>query len=144
MTEEYPEGQAFAFLSDLRKRFIRDNDFDKIASLHAYELKEFEPAMQELMVKLSLTKQHYNSNPKLTKTGEIIKDLQEAKNVIVENIEKLIDRDERLNIIAHKSDKLNKASEQVYYKSAKIKKQEKMKQMKMMMILGGGIAVRKN
>ena len=67
--------------------------------------------------------------------------MQDAKNIIVENIEKLIDREEKLNIIANKSEKLNKASEQVYYKSAKVKKQEKMKQMKTMLMIGGGVAV---
>ena len=52
MTEDYSENQTFAFLSDLRKRFIKEYDFDKIAGAHAYELKEFEPVLKELMVNL--------------------------------------------------------------------------------------------
>ena len=64
--------------------------------------------------------------------------------MMVENIEKLLDRDERLNIIAMKSNNLNQHSKNINFMSAKIKKQEKMKQMKMMMMIGGAVAVRDN
>lgn len=60
---------------------------------------------------------------------------------MAENIEKLLDRDERLNIIAMKSNSLTAHSRNINYMAAKIKKQEKLKQMKMMMIVGGAIAV---
>ena len=63
---------------------------------------------------------------------------------MVENIEKLLDLDERLNIIAMKSNNLNQHSKNINFMSAKIKKQEKMKQMKMMMMIGGAVAVRHN
>lgn len=63
---------------------------------------------------------------------------------MVENIEKLLDRDERLNIIAMKSTNLNQHSKNINFMSAKIKQQEKNKQMKMMMMIGGVAAVRKN
>ena len=61
---------------------------------------------------------------------------------MVENIEKLLDRDEKLSIIATKSNNLNERSKNVNYMVAKIKKQEKMKQYKTMLMIGGGIAVR--
>ena len=61
---------------------------------------------------------------------------------MVENIEKLLDRDEKLSIIATKSNNLNERSKNVNYMVAKIKKQEKMKQHKTMLMIGGGVAVR--
>ncbi len=61
---------------------------------------------------------------------------------MVENIEKLLDRDERLNIIAMKSNNLNQHSKNINYMSAKIKKQEKMKQMKTMLMIGGAVVVK--
>jgi hypothetical protein len=72
---------------------------------------------------------------------EIIKDLQEAKNVMMENIEKLLDRDEKLNIIANKSVKLNQGSKNINFMAAKIKRDEQMKYMKTMLMIAGGIAV---
>jgi hypothetical protein len=67
--------------------------------------------------------------------------LQEAKNVMVANIEKILDRDEKLNILAIKSQNLNQQSRNINYMAAKIKKQEKMKQMKMMLMIGGAVTV---
>jgi HD-GYP domain-containing protein (c-di-GMP phosphodiesterase class II) len=60
---------------------------------------------------------------------------------MIDNIEKLLDRDEKLNIVAMKSNNLNQHSQNISFYSAKIKKQERMKQMKMMMMVGGAAAV---
>ena len=46
----------------------------------------------------------------VTKAGEIIKDLTLAKDAIIENIDKLIDRDNKMSIIAHKSNNLKDMS----------------------------------
>ena len=43
-----------------------------------------------------------------------------------------------------KSTNLNQHSKNINFMSAKIKQQEKNKQMKMMMMIGGAAAVRKN
>lgn len=58
---------------------------------------------------------YYNNNPKYTKSGELIKELNEAKDIMVENIEKLFDREEKLNIIAMKSHNLTQRSVNVHY-----------------------------
>jgi len=67
--------------------------------------------------------------------------LHEAKNIIVENIEKLFDRDQKINLIAIKSNTLNQHSKNINYVAAKIKKQEKMKQMKIFWMVSGAAAV---
>jgi hypothetical protein len=48
-----------------------------------------------------------------TKTGELITELNTAKEVMVENIEKLLDRDHRLDIVYSKSDRLKESSENI-------------------------------
>ena len=60
---------------------------------------------------------------------------------MMENIEKLLDRDEKLNIIANKSVKLNQGSKNINFMAAKIKRDEQMKYMKTMLMIAGGIAV---
>ncbi len=52
MTEEASEGLAFAYLSEIRKKFIQTYDYDKIASFYAYQLTEFADVLKNLMVKL--------------------------------------------------------------------------------------------
>jgi len=59
----------------------------------------------------------------------------------VENIEKLFDRDQKINLIAIKSNSLNQHSKNIHYVAAKIKKQEKMKQMKIFWMIGGAALV---
>lgn len=56
MTEGANDSTAFAYLSDLKKKFIQDYDYDRIASFHAYQLTEFEGTLKNLMVKLNLIK----------------------------------------------------------------------------------------
>ena len=60
-------------------------------------------------------KQYYNSNPKCNKVGELINELNEAKDIFVENIEKLFDRDEKMNIIAMKSNDLRERAINIHY-----------------------------
>jgi len=107
MTENHiDKNLAFAFLNDLRKKFLQSYEYDKLPTFRALQLKEFNPSIAQLM-------NYYNTNPQLTKTGELIRELNEAKEVMVENIEKLLERNEMINIIVLKSDHLTKSSERV-------------------------------
>ena len=60
---------------------------------------------------------------------------------MIENIEKLLERDERINLIAMKSNNLSQHSRNINFISAKIKREERNKQMKMLAIYGGAAAV---
>ncbi len=51
MTEGAQDGLAFAYLSDVRKKFIQTYDYDKIAGFYAYQLSEFSEFLKQLMVK---------------------------------------------------------------------------------------------
>ena len=53
---------------------------------------------------------YYNAHPITTKTGEIIENLNLAKDAMIENIEKLTDRNNKMEIIAQKSDSLKNFS----------------------------------
>ncbi len=50
MTEGAQDQIAFAYLSDLRKKFIQTYDYDKIAGFYAYQLNEFAEELKKLMV----------------------------------------------------------------------------------------------
>jgi DNA-binding MarR family transcriptional regulator len=50
MTEGASEGLAFACLGEIKKKFIQNYDYDKIASFYAYQLEEFVPTLKQLMV----------------------------------------------------------------------------------------------
>ena len=124
MTSNFPEDIAFGFLIDVQKQFIETYDYEKIQSSTSYLLDNFQVKLKKLM-------EYYNTCPQKTQTGQIIKDLIDAKSTAVENIEKLISRDQKLNIIVAKSDALNTQSRNINNIAQKIKTQQKMKNMRL-------------
>ena len=50
MTEGGQEELAFAYLAEIKKKFIYNYDYDKIAGFYAYQLEEFVPTLKQLMV----------------------------------------------------------------------------------------------
>jgi len=49
---------------------------------------------------------YYNSHPITTSNGEIIENLNLAKDAMIENVESLLERNDKMEIIAQKSDNL--------------------------------------
>ena len=49
---------------------------------------------------------YYNSHPITTNNGQIIENLNLAKDAMIENVEALLERDDKIDIIAKKSDSL--------------------------------------
>ena len=132
MTSNFPEDIAFGFLIDVQKQFIESYDYETIQSSTSYLLDKFQDKLKKLMA-------YYNTCPQKTQTGQIIKDLIDAKSTAVENIEKLISRDQKLNIIVAKSDALNTQSRNINNIAQKIKTQQKMKKMKNMRLVIGAV-----
>ena len=134
MTSNFPEDIAFGFLIDVQKQFIETYDYDQIQSSTSYLLDGFQEKLKKLM-------DYYNTCPQKTQTGQIIKDLIDAKSTAVENIEKLISRDQKLNIIVAKSDALNTQSRNINNIAQKIKTQQKLKKMKNMRLVIGAVII---
>lgn len=52
MTENASDELAFSYLNDIKKKFIQNYDYDKIASFHAYHLTEFVEVLKQYMVNI--------------------------------------------------------------------------------------------
>lgn len=94
---------AFAFLNDLKRKLLQTYTYESLVNYNTFQLTEFTDVIKQYM-------NYYNTHPLTTKTGELIADLKAAKDVMVTNIEKLLERDNKLNIIATKSDILKNTS----------------------------------
>ena len=70
---------------------------------------------------------YYNSNPITTSTGEIIENLNLAKDAMIENVEALLERDDKIDIIAKKSDDLQAFSNNLSGLAENIRKKEAAK-----------------
>jgi hypothetical protein len=51
MSEGLQDDLAFAYLNDVKKKFIQTYDYDKVAAFYAYQLSEFSEVLKQLMVK---------------------------------------------------------------------------------------------
>ena len=56
---------------------------------------------------------YYNSHPVTTSNGEIIENLNLAKDAMIENVEALLERNDKMDIIAQKSDSLKNFSNNI-------------------------------
>ncbi len=127
LCEEIPDESAFAFLNDLKTKLLKGYNINDLKEKSAFGLRGFEDVLQHYM-------NYYNSYPSSTKTGEIIKDLNLAKDAAIQNIEKIFQREEIVNIIATKSSNLENLSFNVSVIAENIKKQEKKKNMNIIFI----------
>lgn len=50
MSEQMQDDVTYAFLSDVRRKFIQNYDFDKIAGFNAYQLTEFSEILKQFIV----------------------------------------------------------------------------------------------
>ena len=115
LTEGINDASAFAFLNDISKKLMQEFDYKSLFSYNSYQLGDFTEILQQYMVLIINIniKSYYNSRPKKSKTGEIIEELNAAKDVITENIEKLLEREMKLNIIVAKSENINTFSSNI-------------------------------
>ena len=133
ITSNFPEETTFAFLMEVQRQFLEQNSYDDIMKEQSYYFQYFQKNLKNIM-------DYYNKCPQKTLSGEIIKNLVDAKSIAIENIEKLIDRDQKLNITVQKSDKLYDQSKNINSLANSIKNQKKAEKLRnMRLLIGGGI-----
>ena len=133
ITSNFPEDTTFAFLMEVQKQFLAQNNYNDIMKQKSYTFENFNKNLKNIM-------EYYNKCPEKTLTGEIIKNLVDAKSIAIENVEKLINRDEKLNITVQKSDKLYDQSKNINFLANSIKNQKKAEKIRnMRLLIGGGI-----
>ena len=104
MTKGLSDSTAFSFLNDLKKKFLKNYDMKKIKSSFAFGMRDFNEEIKNLV-------KFYEDNPTYTKTETLINNLNETASILRESVEKVLERHEKLNIIAHKSKNLKSTTE---------------------------------
>ena len=119
MCENFEAEVAFQYLSELKKNFKEKYEEKIIRTAYSYGLSEFQNSIKNLA-------NSYEKNPK-TKIDKLTNQVTQTAEILHENIEKLLQRNEKLNIIAQKSKRLQDNSD-LYVKTIHdIKKKQKMK-----------------
>ncbi|KAJ3297996.1 hypothetical protein HK104_011291 [Borealophlyctis nickersoniae] len=81
----------------------------------------------------------YSSNPGADKLRQVQGEIEQVKDVMVHNIEKVLERGERIEILVDKTDNLNQASFAFKKRSTALRRQMWWKNTKLMVILGAVI-----
>ena len=79
---------------------------------------------------------YYNRGPPVaTSSGQPIDNLNLAKDVVVQNIKTLLERDDNINILVKKSDNLNDVSNTMKYISQNLKNRESERKNRYVLML---------
>ena len=114
---------AFTFIADLKKKFLLTYDNNQIKNAFSYQLKDFSNEIKKLIIS-------YGKNP-ISKIKLLQNSVSKTHTILFENVQQLMERDTKLDLIAQKSNRLTETSDNFMKNIHEIKKRQKMKKYKM-------------
>ena len=118
----------FAFLEDIKNRF-KYSYGDQGRTAIAFQMNEdFGRELQKQM-------EYYNANPAADNINRVRQQLDEVKGVMVQNIEKVLERGEKIELLVDKTDKLNQQAFKFEKQSKRLKTAMWWKNCKMTIII---------
>ena len=113
---------AFSYLGDVKKKFVTTYDNQKIQSSYSYQLKSFSDEIKKLQ-------DYYIKNPQ-SKLAMLKNSINQTSEIMHENVEKLFQRSEKLEITLQKSNNLLGNSDVFYKNIHRMKMKQKYKRLK--------------
>ena len=86
-------------MNEVKVELLKSFSVDELMNTNGLQLNKGTEILKKKMV-------YYNSHPITTSSGQIIENLNLAKDAMIENVEALLERDDKIDIIAKKSDSL--------------------------------------
>jgi len=101
--EQFPRRIAFAFLDDIKNRFLAvyKNTFKTAIAFAMNE--EFSRVIKRQM-------EYFSYDPSVDKITQVTKKVDETKKVMVENIERVLDRGEKIELLVSRTEQLQDQS----------------------------------
>ncbi|KAI8053730.1 synaptobrevin domain-containing protein [Syncephalis plumigaleata] len=118
----------FAFLEDIKTRFTSLYSNDLINSAIAYGMNEFSKVIAERM-------DFYSNSPNADRFRQVQGEIEQVKDVMVQNIERVLERGERIDLLVDRTDQLNQAAFTFRKRSTALKRAMWWKNVKLMMML---------
>ena len=122
MGENLSVDVAFSYLADVKKKFFSSYDKQKIQSSYSYQLKSFSDEIQKLQ-------DFYIKNPQ-SKLAMLKNNINQTSEIMHQNVEKLFQRNEKLEITLQKSNNLLGNSDVFYKNIHRMKMKQKYKRLK--------------
>ena len=121
----------FAFLLELKKKFLDqfkpdDTDFQ---SLPAYGSAAFNSTLKSML-------QQYNISPPSDSLTNARREIDSVKDIMTENIERVLERGERIDLLVDKTDRLGGSARDFRVRSRGLRRQMWWKNVRIMVLLG--------
>jgi hypothetical protein len=120
LSESVKNEDAFSFLNEVKNVIFKNFSLDELMNTNGLQLEKGSEILKKKMG-------YYNSHPITTSNGEIIENLNLAKGAMIENVEALLKRDDKIDIIAKKSHDLKAFSNNLSGLAENIRKKESEK-----------------
>ena len=122
----------FGYLFEIRKRFFQDfpesSDFSEMPN---YGAGSFNSELKTLMVEYGST-----THGQHDAIGNAKREIDDVRGIMTKNIESLLERGERLDLLVDKTDRLGGSSREFRVRSRGLKRQMWWKNVKLMALLG--------
>ena len=128
LSESVNDQDAFSFLNEVKIEIFKNFGLDELMNTNGLQLNKGTEILKKKMG-------YYNSHPITTSSGEIIENLNLAKDAMIENVEALLERDDKIDIIAKKSDELKDYSNKISSVVENIRNRESERKNKYMAYL---------
>eukprot|EP01118_Nematostelium_gracile_P007497 TRINITY_DN2448_c0_g1_i1.p1 TRINITY_DN2448_c0_g1~~TRINITY_DN2448_c0_g1_i1.p1 ORF type:complete len:227 (+),score=56.28 TRINITY_DN2448_c0_g1_i1:69-749(+) len=126
--EEFGRRVPFSYLEDLKNRFKSTYGQRGKTALAFGMNEDFSRVMKHLM-------DYYSNNPSADKITKIKGEVDEVKNVMVHNIEKVLERGERIELLVDKTESMSQNAFQFKKSSTQLKRSMCFKNAKLTAIL---------
>ncbi|KAI9314382.1 synaptobrevin-domain-containing protein [Dichotomocladium elegans] len=90
----------FAFLQDIKGQFLEKYGIDRALCAPAYGLNEFSRVLAKRM-------DYFSTNPGADRLKQVHGEIEAVKDVMTQNIERVLERSERIELLVDKTDTLN-------------------------------------
>ncbi|KAJ2400091.1 hypothetical protein GGI23_002255 [Coemansia sp. RSA 2559] len=115
----------FAFLQDMMERFVSAYTDSEIANASAYGLNSFSRSISRQM-------DYYSRNPQVDSIRNVQGEISQVKDVMVQNIERVLERGGRIDVLIDKTNNLNNAAFAFRKRSTAVKRQYWWRNQKLM------------
>lgn len=131
-TKDLGRRVPFGYLVEIRTRFL--NQYDPsgtdFASLPPYGCAAFNGRMKDLMKDFGSTTAGQNDA-----IGKAQKEIDDVRGIMTENIERVLERGERLDLLIDKTDRLGGSARDFRFRSKGLRRRMWWKNMKLMVLL---------
>lgn len=123
----------FGYLVEIKKQFLDhyDPESTDFSSMPSYGAADFNAQLKKLMVAYGTTE-----GGKQDAITNVQKDMDNVRGIMTENIERVLERGERIDLLVDKTDRLGVGAHDFRVRSRGLKRRMWWKNVKLMVLLG--------